>query len=507
MNQQPVVLQMQAITKYFPGVRALYEVNLDARKGEILALVGENGAGKSTLMKVLSGVYPIGTYEGEILVDGASVGFHTTREATRAGIAIIHQELNLIPYLSVGENIFLGWEPSRLGLINWDKLFGDARALLQRLNMPMDPRRLVADLSVGQQQMVEIAKALALESRILILDEPTAALTVSETEHLMRILRDLRAEGVTCVYISHKLEEVAALADRVTVLRDGQTVGTLDIADANRDKIVSMMVGRTIEEFFPKQVFPRGEVVLDVRGVTAEDVEHEGRNRLEDITFAVYAGEVVGLAGLMGSGRSELAMTLFGAWPGKTSGVVSIDGNAVTPQTPREAINAGIALVTEDRKGTGLVLSLSVRENLTLASLAAVSAAGVVSAGKERESARGSIQSLAIKTTSMEMLVNTLSGGNQQKVVVGKWLATNPRVLILDEPTRGVDVGAKVEIYNIINRLVSEGVAVIMISSELPEVLGMSDRILVMHEGRMARELSRDEATQENIMHAATGGR
>ncbi|MBE7559407.1 sugar ABC transporter ATP-binding protein [bacterium] len=507
MNANPVVLEMRSITKYFPGVRALHQVNLSARKGEILALVGENGAGKTTLMKILSGVHPVGTYEGEILVHGRPVAFENTKEATRTGIAIIHQELNLISHLSVGENIFLGWEPARWGIIDWERLHGDARRLLQNLGMDLDPRRLVVDLSVGQQQMVEIAKALALKSEILILDEPTAALTVQETEHLFKILRELRARGVTCIYISHKLEEVAALADRVTVLRDGQTVGTLPIAQATREKIVSMMVGRTIEEFFPNQVFPRGAPVLEVEDLSVEDPERPGKLRLSDITFTAHAGEVVGLAGLMGSGRSELALSIFGAFPGPRTGRVLVDGPTVDPQKPRQAIQAGIALVTEDRKGTGLVLPLSVMKNLTLASLAHCSTAGVISSATEAASARAHIQSLGIKTSGMDVLVNTLSGGNQQKVVVGKWLATNPRVLILDEPTRGVDVGAKVEIYNIINRLVSEGVAVVMISSELPEVLGMSDRILVMHEGRLVKEFSRDEATQENVMHAATGGR
>ncbi len=507
MSSTPVVLEMQSITKHFPGVRALYQVHLTARQGEILALVGENGAGKSTLMKILSGVYPVGSYEGEILVEGRPQAFANTKEATQAGIAIIHQELNLISYLTVGENIYLGWEPSRWGIVDWDSLYRNSRRLLESLGLQLDPRKLVVDLSVGQQQMVEIAKALALSSRILILDEPTAALTVQETEHLFRILRDLRARGVTCIYISHKLEEVAALADRVTVLRDGQTVGTLPIAEAGRDKIVSMMVGRTIEEFFPKQVYPRGAPVLEVEHLSVDDPERPGKLRLDDVSFTAHAGEVVGLAGLMGSGRSELALSIFGAFPAARRGRVRVNGAAVDPENPRDAIDAGIALVTEDRKGTGLILSLSVMKNLTLASLPQCATAGVISSADELRRARTHVDSLAIKTSGMDVLVNTLSGGNQQKVVVGKWLATNPRVLILDEPTRGVDVGAKVEIYNIINRLVSEGVAVVMISSELPEVLGMSDRILVMHEGRLVKEFARGAATQETVMHAATGGK
>jgi D-xylose transport system ATP-binding protein len=506
MAEHNVTLEMAGITKYFPGVRALYNVNLEARKGEILALVGENGAGKSTLMKILSGVYPVGTYEGSIRVQNREMQFHTTKEATKAGVAIIHQELNLIPYLSVGENIFLGWEPSRFGIIKWGELYGKARELLGNLGMDLDPKKLVADLSVGQQQMVEIAKALALDGQVLILDEPTSALTDHETDQLMKILRDLRERGVTCIYITHKLEEVAALADRVTVLRDGETVGSLDIKDAPRDKIVSLMVGRNIDEYFPKKIYPRGAAVLNVESLSVTDPEHPGKDRLKDINFTAYAGEVLGIAGLMGSGRSELVLSIFGGYEGRRSGIIQVDGQTVDPKNPRQAIEAGIALVTEDRKGNGLVLSLSVQKNLTLASLNRVTTAGVISGSQEKRQAQGYVESLAIKTSGMDVLVNTLSGGNQQKVVVGKWLSTEPRVLILDEPTRGVDVGAKVEIYNIINQLASEGVAVIMISSELPEVLGMSDRILVMHEGRIAADIPREEATQEKVMHAATGG-
>jgi D-xylose transport system ATP-binding protein len=502
-------LEMKGIIKEFPGVRALNDVTFAAWPGEVLALMGENGAGKSTLMKILSGVYPHGSYQGEILVNGAVCQFANTREAEAAGIAIIHQELNLIPGLSIAENVFLGREPKSFGLfgmIDWDKMHRETQALLDRLRLPFRPTDLVGELSVGQQQMVEIAKALSIQAQVLVLDEPTSALTESEVAKLFEIIRELKQSGVTMIYISHKMDEIFAIADRVTVLRDGASVGSDVIANVTSNSLVTMMVGRDITQMFPKVVHEPQEVVLQVENYNA--VKKDGATRLlDDVSFHVRAGEVVGFAGLMGAGRTELMMALFGALELKTEGTVKLNGQPLSIRTPRDAIKAGIALVTEDRKESGLVLSLTVKENTSLSSLQSLSSRlGVIQEAREEAGAQDYIRELRIKTPSSTSIVNNLSGGNQQKVVLAKWLATKPKVLILDEPTRGIDVGAKVEIYQLINQLTAEGVAVIMISSEMPEVLGMSDRIYVMREGRIAGELARAEANQENIMHLATRG-
>ena len=504
-----VKLEMKGIVKEFPGVRALNDVTFAARQGEVLALMGENGAGKSTLMKILSGVYPHGTYEGDILVDGQVCRFANTRAAEAAGIAIIHQELNLIPGLSIAENVFMGREPKTfglLGLIDWDKMHRETQLLLDRLRLPFRPTDLVGDLSVGQQQMVEIAKALSIRAQILVLDEPTSALTESEVAKLFEIIRELKQSGVTMIYISHKMDEIFAIADRVTVLRDGTSVGSDEIAQVTSNSLVAMMVGRDITQMFPKVVHEPQGVVLQVEHYSA--LKKDGAARLlDDVNFHVRAGEVVGFAGLMGAGRTELMMSLFGALGLKTEGSVKLNGRPLSIRTPRDAIQAGIALVTEDRKESGLVLSLTVKENTSLASLQSLSSRlGVIHEGREEAVAQDYIRELRTKTPSSASIVNNLSGGNQQKVVLAKWLTTRPNVLILDEPTRGIDVGAKVEIYQLINQLTADGVAVIMISSELPEVLGMSDRIYVMREGRIAGELARGEANQENIMHLATRG-
>ncbi|MBL0387342.1 sugar ABC transporter ATP-binding protein [Tumebacillus sp. ITR2] len=500
-----IKLEMKGILKEFPGVRALNDVTFTANKGEVLALLGENGAGKSTLMKILSGVYPYGTYEGDILVDGKVCQFANTRAAEHAGIAIIHQELNLIPGLSIAENVFLGREPKKFGTVDWKRMHRETQALLNRLRLPFRPTDLVMTLSVGQQQMIEIAKAISIQAQILVLDEPTSALTDSEVEKLFDVIRELRAEGVTMIYISHKMDEIETICDSITVLRDGTSVGSAATRDVTRNELIAMMVGRDISQMFPKVVSEPGEVLLAIKDYSVK--KSTDGFLLHNVNLDVRAGEVVGLAGLMGAGRTELVMSLFGALGLKAEGIVEVGGRAVNIQTPRDAIQAGLALVTEDRKESGLVLSLSVRENTSLVSLRSLSSRlGILDHKQESVLAQRYIEELRTKTPSAEVNVNNLSGGNQQKVVLAKWLATNPKVLILDEPTRGIDVGAKVEIYQLINQLTAAGHAVIMISSELPEVLGMSDRIFVMSEGRIAGELSRADATQESIMKLATKG-
>ena len=509
-----VVLKMIGIGKSFPGVRALDGVDFEARAGEVLALVGENGAGKSTLMKILSGVWPYPSYQGEIYVRGTLQRFAGTREAERAGIAIIHQELNLIPELSVAENIYLDRQPrTAWGTLDWSRLFADAGALLARLGITgiaaTDP---VKALTVGQQQIVEIAKALSLDAQILVFDEPTSALADREVGELFRIIRDLARKGVCMIYISHKMDELTAIADRVTVLRDGKTIGeTVPLADMTMDELIHRMVGRDIQDMFPKQHFTRGDKTLEVRDLSVPHPTLAGRRKVDHVSFSAYQGEILGVSGLMGSGRSELMLAIFGALGrlGKDcTGEVFLDGERLDIASPGHAIASGIALVTEDRKLLGLVLGQSVERNLTLCALDELSnRLGLVDQLAEHALARRNVEDLRIKTPGVDVPVATLSGGNQQKVVIARWLNTRPRVLILDEPTRGVDVGAKVEVYKLMNRLVEQGVTVIMVSSDLPEVMGMSDRVLVMCEGRNVAELTRDQATKEQIMQYATGQR
>ncbi|GAA4708363.1 sugar ABC transporter ATP-binding protein [Brevibacillus fulvus] len=493
-----LLLEMKNISKSFPGVKVLDGVELRLERGEVLALMGENGAGKSTLMKILGGIYS--KDQGTITVKGQQLEQMTTATAAKMGIAIIHQELNLIPHLSIMENMFLGREFTigKTKWINWRLMRKEAQKYLDQLGIQLDPATLVGELSVGQQQMIEIAKALSMQADILVLDEPTAALTNREIESLFEVIHSLREKGVGMIYISHRMEEIFQICDRITVLRDGQFVGTKRTSETSMDEIVRMMVGREITERFPKI-----EVQLGAERLRLEGVSRTGK--LHQISFSVRGGEILGIAGLMGAGRTELARVLFGADP-IDQGRIFIDGQEVRIKKPRDAIRAGIALVTEDRKEEGLVLSQTIRENLALPNLGRLSAGGFLQFGKEKSLTEEMIRSLLIKAHSGEQTVGSLSGGNQQKVVIGKWLATRPKILILDEPTRGVDIGAKKEIYDLMNRLVKEGVAIIMISSEMPEVLGMSDRILVMHEGRITGEFSREEATQEKIMHAAAGG-
>ncbi|SFK67052.1 sugar ABC transporter ATP-binding protein [Brevibacillus centrosporus] len=492
------LLEMKGINKSFPGVKVLSDVQLNLKSGELVALMGENGAGKSTLMKILGGIYERDA--GTIIVKGETQEKMTPDIASSRGIAIIHQEMNLIPHLSVMENIFLGREYTygKSGIVNWRKMRQETKRWLDQLAIKLDPDTLVGDLSVGQQQMIEIAKALSMQADILVLDEPTAALTNREIDALFDMIASLKEKGVGMIYISHRMEEIFQVSDRITVLRDGQYVGTVETAETNLDELVKMMVGREITDRFPKVEVQLGGERLRVENLNVKD-------KLSNISFSIKSGEIVGVAGLMGAGRTELAKALFGLEKVR-EGQILVDGKPVRVTRPIDAISAGIALVTEDRKEEGLVLSLSVRENISLPNLQKVSSLGVMKPRDEQVLSNDAIQRLFIKTAGGEQIVGSLSGGNQQKVVIGKWLAKKPKILILDEPTRGVDIGAKKEIYDIMNRLAQDGVAILMISSELPEVLGMSDRVLVMHEGRITGEFTREEATQEMIMRAATGG-
>ncbi len=507
-----VVLRMEHIVKEFPGVRALDDVNFEARSGEVLALVGENGAGKSTLMKVLGGVWPWPTYQGDILIRGEGKRFYNTRDAEQSGVAIIYQELNLIAELSVAENIFLDRQPTnRLGAIDWRQLNADTQTLLDELGIrDFKPADQVKHLTVGKQQMVEIAKALSKRARILVLDEPTSALTDREVADLFRILRKLKQDGVCMCYISHKMEEIKEIADRVVVLRDGQTIGDVTpITDITLDQIIARMVGRDIKEMFPRSARARGEKILEVRNLSVDHPDLPGEKRVRNASFSAYRGEILGISGLMGSGRTELVSAIFGAFPGAVHGDVLIGGNKVDIRSPTDAIDHGIALLTEDRKALGLFLDQSIAFNTTIASLPTISTGltGLIDSGRERALVEQTIAQLDIKAPDIDTMVGTLSGGNQQKVVFGKWLNANPKIFILDEPTRGIDIGAKVEIHKLLDRLAGEGVAIIIISSELPEVLGMSDRILVMSGGAIVAEFAREQATREAIMEFATGAR
>ena len=496
---------MRNITKEFPGVKALDGVTFDLDGGEFHALVGENGAGKSTLMKVLSGVYPAGSYGGEILINGETKNFKTVRDAENAGVAIIFQELSLVKELTVGENIFLGREPNRFGVINWAELYQKAGKLLQDLHLAIDPRTPVGNLGIGQQQLVEIAKALSQKAKILVLDEPTAALTESEVETLFAILEKLRARGVGMIYISHKLGEVFRMSDRITVLRDGKTVGTNARADLNIEKIIALMVGREVGDIFPKTNHQFGETALEIKNLNAFDLDNPNKKLVDNVSFNVRKGEGLGIAGLMGAGRSELLMSIFGAWQGKTAGEIYVENRQIFIETPADAIRHGIGFVTEDRKRLGLILDQTVLNNMTLAGLADLSGRFITHRRREKTFGEKARKDLRVKTSSVETIVGTLSGGNQQKVVLAKWLLTNPKILFLDEPTRGIDVGAKQEIYANINELAKQGLAIVLVSSELPEVLGLSDRILVLHDGRVTGEFSKNEATPEKVMAAATG--
>jgi len=499
------LLEMKNITKTFPGVKALDGVTVDLNQGEIHALVGENGAGKSTLIKILAGVYPHPEYGGEIMLDGVERRFGNVRDSETTGVAVIYQEMSLVKDLGVAENIFLGRAPRRLGVINWEELFSRAQKLLDELHLQIDPRTPVRNLGIGQQQLVEIAKALSQNARILVLDEPTAALTDAEVETLFGILNGLRARGVGMIYISHKLDEVFRISDRITVLRDGKTIDTNATSDLNESRVIAQMVGRAVDHIFPEATHERGEVTFEARNVTVEDPAVPGKLLVDDVGFTVRKGEVLGIAGLMGSGRTELLMAIFGAHAGRKSAEVFVRGKQIQINSPADAIKHGVAFVTEDRKRYGLILEQTILRNMTLAGLRKLSGRFFTDENAEAAAGQRAANDLRIKAPSVFTIAGTLSGGNQQKVVLAKWLLTNPGVLFLDEPTRGIDVGAKQEIYAQINRLAESGLAIVLVSSELPEVLGLSDRVIVLHEGRVTGEFIRSEATPEAVMSCATG--
>lgn len=492
------MIEMSGISKAFSGNVVLQDVQFSIADGEIHALMGENGAGKSTLMKILTGIYTRDA--GEVKVDGQPVVFHSPKEAEAHGIAVIHQELNILPALTVAENLFLGNEKTygATGILKTREMNKEATRILAKLGLDIDVRQLAGELSVGKQQIIEIAKAIASDAKYIIMDEPTAALTDREIQTLFTTINELKAKGISFVYISHRMEEIFAICDRITILRDGQYVGVRTIKETTFDEIVQMMVGRELGERFPERHAKIGEVKLEVKNLSCDRV-------CQNIHFSVRKGEVLGIAGLMGAGRTEVAQAIFG-YRKKTSGELFIDGQKVSITNPIQAMNHKIAFVTEDRKTQGLVLDFSIKENMMLTNLEKISKVGVVNRTREEEICQGYIEQLRIRTSSANLAVSALSGGNQQKVVIAKWLGTEPEILILDEPTRGVDIGAKKEIYTIINELAKQGVAVIMISSELPEIIGMADRVLVMHEGKQTAILHQDELTQETIMHYATGG-
>lgn len=495
---------MKGITKTFPGVKALDNVNLQVEEGEIHALVGENGAGKSTLMNILSGVYPFGSYEGDIFYEGERCEFQKIKDSEKKGIVIIHQELALVPYMTIGENMFLGNERGSRYNVNWNDTFSQSEELLKTVGLSEAPQTLVKDIGVGKQQLVEIAKALAKDVRLLILDEPTASLNESDSKKLLNLLLTLKKQGMTSIIISHKLNEIAYVADKITVLRDGMTIETLENREhiIDEDRIIRGMVGRELTNRFPPREHASvGDVSLDIRNWTVHHPLAPERKVVDNVSMYVRRGEVVGISGLMGAGRTEFAMSVFGKSYGvNISGEMTLGGKKVKLNSVQQAIDSRLAYITEDRKGNGLILSNPIRVNTTLAKMDKVSRFGVIDKNKEYEVAEDYREKLRTKTPTVEQNVGNLSGGNQQKVLLGKWMFTEPDIMILDEPTRGIDVGAKYEIYSIINSLAEEGKSIIMISSELPEILGMCDRIYIMNQGKFVGELDRAEATQEKIM-------
>jgi D-xylose transport system ATP-binding protein len=501
------ILQVEDLTKEFPGVVALDRVSLNVKQGEIHAVIGENGAGKSTLMKVLSGVYPHGTYEGRVIIDGVERHFRNVRESEEVGIAIIYQELLLVKQLSIAENIFLGTSKAdRLGVINWDQVNHKAGEWLHYVGLEEPPTTIVGDLGLAKQQLVEITKALSKDARILILDEPTAALSENEVVHLANILRELKQKGVTSIYISHKIQEVLQLSDTVTILRDGKTVHTAPTAELNERRIVSMMVGREFSNRFPERKRQKNDqVILDVKNWSLTRPGSPGQYTFEDVSFQLHRGEILGIAGLMGAGRTELVNSLFGIYHGSLTGELSVVGRKVRIRSPEDAIRSGIGLLTEDRKRFGLNLVGSIKNNISMASTARFSNHGYINEDEEIRECEKHVDNLKIKITSLNDLVSKLSGGNQQKVILARWLMVNPTILLVDEPTRGIDVGTKYEIYLLMDALLQNGIGIVMVTSELPEALAMSDRVLVMREGRIVKEFDYRNLTEESIMNYATG--
>ncbi|CCJ77267.1 xylose ABC transporter ATP-binding protein [Cronobacter muytjensii] len=500
----PYLLEMKNITKAFGAVKAVDNVSLALAPGEVMSLCGENGSGKSTLMKVLCGIYPWGSYEGEIVFAGEPLTPTHIRDTERKGIAIIHQELALVKNLTVLENIFLGAEITRHGVLDYDAMTLRCEKLLAQVSLHISPHTRTGDLGLGQQQLVEIAKALNKQVRLLVLDEPTASLTEQETALLLDIIRDLQQHGIACIYISHKLNEVKAISDTICVIRDGKPVGTRPAAQMSEEEIIAMMVGRELTALYPSEPHSPGDEILRVENLTAwHPVNHHIR-RVSDLTFSLRRGEILGIAGLVGAGRTEAMQCLFGVWPGRWQGSIFIDGKPVTIRNCQQAIAHGIAMVPEDRKKDGIVPVMAVGQNITLAALDKFSGPlSALDAAAEQQCILDSLQRLKVKTASPMLAIGRLSGGNQQKAILARCLLLNPRILILDEPTRGIDIGAKYEIYKLIHQLVQQGIAVIVISSELPEVLGLSDRVLVMHEGRLKANLINHQLTQEQVMEAA----
>ncbi|MDD1780042.1 ribose ABC transporter ATP-binding protein RbsA [Enterovibrio sp. ZSDZ35] len=489
------ILQLSEIEKAFPGVKALDKASLNVYPGRVMALMGENGAGKSTMMKVLTGIYALDG--GSIRYEGKPAAFKGPRDSQQAGISIIHQELNLIPELTIAENIFLGREfTGAFGRVLWEKMYAEADKLLARLNVKHSAKTLLGALSLGEQQMVEIAKALSFDSKVIIMDEPTDALTDTETESLFKVINELRDEGCGIVYISHRLKEIFTICDDITVLRDGRFIGECQVKDTDEDGLIEMMVGRKLEEQYPRIAVTHGDICLDVKNVTGSGVK--------DVSFTLKRGEILGVSGLMGAGRTELMKVIYGALP-RERGDVVLNGKAVNPINPRDGLLNGIAYISEDRKGDGLILGLSVKENMSICALDKFSKGVQIRHADEVMAVDDFITLFNIKTPTREQLIGNLSGGNQQKVAIAKGLMTKPRVLILDEPTRGVDVGAKKEIYQLINRFKAEGMSIILVSSDMPEVLGMSDRIMVMHEGRITGEFNAKDADQETLLACAVG--
>lgn len=498
------ILEMKNITKEFPGVKALSNVNLQIRRGEIHSLCGENGAGKSTLMKVLSGVYPYKSYTGDIVINGEVQKFHKISDSEKAGVAIIYQELALVKDITVAENILLGKLINKKGIVNWNAVYMRAKKILEEMEVSIDLNEKVRNIGVGQQQLVEIAKALALDADILILDEPTAALTESEVETLLKIMKKLREKGVTCIMISHKLNEVFEVSDNITVLRDGLSIRTMSAKEMNEDEVIKYMVGRELTQRYPEMKREAKETMLEVEHLNLTDPS--GHQVVKDVSFSVRAGEIVGLAGLMGAGRTETISSVFGAVKGKVTGTIKIEGKEVQIHSPLDAICQGMAFLSEDRKRYGLIQGQSISKNISISSMDQVNTHGVINLSQEYDITRSYAKELGVKANSVDVNVETLSGGNQQKVLLARCLMTKPKILFLDEPTRGIDVGAKYEIYVLMNELAKQGTAIVMVSSEMPEVIGMSDRVLVMREGKIGGELARAELTQEGIMQIASGG-
>jgi len=503
------ILEMQHITKDFSGVKALEDVTFRVKRGEVHALVGENGAGKSTLMKIMSGVYPKGTYTGKIILDGEEKQFSNIKNSEKSGIVIIYQELGLIHSMTICENVFLGNEIINNGYIDWNAQFIRCRELLKQVKLEEEIQTVVGNLGTGKQQLIEIAKALSKDVKILILDEPTASLTEEDSKNLLKLIGSLKEEGITCIFISHKLSEVMSIADTITVLRDGKTVISKQKSEMTQAAMVSYMVGRELVELYPRQEHTIGEVYFEVEGLSVDNPENPNKKLLDNVNIKVRKGEIVGIAGLMGAGRTEMALAVYGALSAKAKGNLIIEGTKFKLMSnPSQAIKHGIGYVTEDRKENGLVLSNDIKTNLTISSLDKMLKNGIINSNLENKKAKESIEQFNVKASSMFQTVGNLSGGNQQKVVLGKTIMAEPKILFLDEPTRGIDVGSKYEIYQLINKLLMQGISIVVISSELPEVIGISDRIYVMCEGRIAGELdfSKDEITQEKLLKLMAGG-